>query len=505
MRKTIFLPLLLSLAACGQSESDLLGAARQAVAQQDYNTARIRLVSALKADPANPLLLDLLADVQLRLGDGAGARTTLDRLAAAGGKGLRFDQLMAEMLVMTDKPEEALKRLGEDAAPESLRIRANALLSLDSTEKAVELWQAGTAQGITRDALRLAYDYGSYLANTGDIARARSLQAQMAAVDANAFETLMLAAEIARETDDAAGAAASYTQAMKAFPMRIEPVCGQADIYDMTGQLKDGLALLQQADARMPGQPCVVEARVSFLAQLGEWGKIRDMLQNFESDLDPASGIGMSYAEAVMRLGRPELARAMFNRALAEDPENPYARLMLGEAQLETGDAASAYATLAPMARSVLAGQRELQLGERAAKAAGSPDATAFAARLAAGSWKQAQAINAQGLAAVARQDWPAAISAWQRLAAPQDPEVQRRLAYALHRAGRSAEAIAAADQALALDPENADTLYTAGIVRTESKLDQARGLALLEQARQREPDNWKVRDALAKAKAAAG
>ena len=152
----------------------------------------------------NPVLFIDRRERLLHLG-----RHCRDRLAAAGGKGLRFDQLMAEMLVMTDKPEEALKRLGEDAAPESLRIRANALLSLDSTEKAVELWQAGTAQVITRDALRLAYDYGSYLANAGDIARARSLQAQMAAVDANAFETLMLAAEIARETDDAAGAAAS--------------------------------------------------------------------------------------------------------------------------------------------------------------------------------------------------------------------------------------------------------------------------------------------------------
>lgn len=505
MRRTIFLPVLLSLTACGQSESDLLGAARQSIAQQDFNTARIRLVSALKADPVDPVLLDLLADVQLRLGDGTAARTTLGRLAAAGGKGPRFDQLTAEMLVLTDKPAEALKRLGGDASPESLRIRANALSALGDPEKAVQLWQVGTARGITRQSLRLAYDYGSYLAGTGDIAGARSLQAEMAAVDGKAFETLMLAAKIALETDDPAGAAASYTQAMKAFPMRIEPVCGQANVYDMTGQLKDGLALLQQAEARIPGQPCVVEARVSFFAQLGEWGKIRDMLQNFEADLDPASGIGMSYAEAVMRLGRPELARAMFNRALAEDPGNPFARLMLGEAQLATGDAASAYATLAPLARSVLAGQRELQLAERAAKAVGSPDAATFAARLASGSWQQAQAINTAGLAAVARQDWPAAISAWQRLANPQDPEIQRRLAFALHRAGRTAEAVVAADRALALDPENPDTLYTAGIVRTEGKVDQARGIALLEQARQREPDNWIVRDALARAKAAAG
>lgn len=167
MRKTIILPLLLGLAACGQGEADMLGAAREALAQQDLQTARIRLLSAVKADPRNAVLLDLLADVQLRLGDGTSARDTLNRLAAAGGKGLRFEQLTAEMLLLTGRPEDALKRLGQDDSPESLRIRAAALLALDDIEKAVPIWEYGTARGVTRDGLRLAYDYGSYLAGWG--------------------------------------------------------------------------------------------------------------------------------------------------------------------------------------------------------------------------------------------------------------------------------------------------------------------------------------------------
>ena len=195
----------------------------------------------------------------------------------------------------------------------------------------------------------------------------------------------------------------------------------------------------------------------------------------------------------------------MFNRALAISPQNPYARLMLSEAQLATGDAAAAYATVAPLARSVLAGEQELDLGRRAAAAAGSPDAAGYAARLANGSWKQVQTINAQGLAAVSRRDWPAAIAAWQQLGGADDAEIQRRLAYALHRAGRSPEAVIAADRVLVLQPENPDALYLAGLVRTEGGLDRERGVALLEQASQRQPSNWLFREALAKAKAAAG
>lgn len=505
MRKTIILPLLLSLAACGQSESDMLGAAREALAQQDLQTARIRLISAVKEDPRNAALLDLLAEVQLRLGDGTSARDTLNRLAAAGGKGLRFEQLTAEMLLLTGRPQDALKRLGQDSSPESLRIRAAALLALDDIERAVPLWEYGTARGVGRDGLRLAFDCGSYLAGSGDLAKARALHGQMTAADPEAFETRMLAARIALESGDAAGARDSYAIAIKAFPRRIEPICGQAEAYDMAGALKEGLDLLAEAEARMPGEPCVTEVRVSLLSQMGEWGKIRDLLQNSEANLNPASGLGMSYAEAVMRLGRPELARAMFNRALAISPQNPYARLMLSEAQLATGDAAAAYATVAPLARSVLAGEQELDLGRRAAAAAGSPDAAGYAARLANGSWKQVQTINAQGLAAVSRRDWPAAIAAWQQLGGADDAEIQRRLAYALHRAGRSPEAVIAADRVLVLQPENPDALYLAGLVRTEGGLDRERGVALLEQASQRQPSNWLFREALAKAKAAAG
>lgn len=285
----------------------------------------------------------------------------------------------------------------------------------------------------------------------------------------------------------------------------MDPVCGLAEAHDLAGALKEGLAVLAEAEARMPGEPCATEARVSLLSQLGEWGKIRDLLQDDEANLDPASGLGMSYAEAVMRLGRPELARAMFNRALAIAPQNPYARLMLSEAQLATGDAAAAHATVAPLANSILAGEQELDLGRRAAAAAGYPDAAGYAARLASGSWKQVQAINAEGLAAVSRRDWSAAVSAWQRIGGTDDAEIQRRLAYALHRAGRSSEALAAADRMLALQPDNPDSLYLAGLVRTESGLDRVRGVALLEQASQRQPGNWRYREALAKAKTAAG
>jgi Tfp pilus assembly protein PilF len=90
----------------------------------------------------------------------------------------------------------------------------------------------------------------------------------------------------------------------------------------------------------------------------------------------------MTYAEALLRLGHPEQARAMFAQALLLSPQNPYARLMLAEAQLAVGDAASALRTVRPLSDSVLAGPRELELALNAAKSAADPAAASIAARL---------------------------------------------------------------------------------------------------------------------------
>jgi Flp pilus assembly protein TadD len=54
----------------------------------------------------------------------------------------------------------------------------------------------------------------------------------------------------------------------------------------------------------------------------------------------------------LLRLGRAEQARAIYAKALLLSPQNPFARLMLAEAQLATGDAATAYATVKPLADS---------------------------------------------------------------------------------------------------------------------------------------------------------
>ncbi|WP_156484040.1 tetratricopeptide repeat protein, partial [Novosphingobium subterraneum] len=209
---------------------------------------------------------------------------------------------------------------------------------------------------------------------------------------------------------------------------------------------------------------------------------------------------GLSYAEAMLRTGHPEQARAMFQRALTRSPNNPFARIMLAEAQLATGDSLAAFGTVRPLAASQLAGPRELELAVKAADAAGLPDATPLRARLRAAQAGQAQSLAAEGQAALAREDWSAAAQAYAQLAqSGDDPEVLKRLALALSHAGKGEEAIRAADKARALRPEDPDTLYMAGLVRARTGTDLPTAITLLRKASSAEPTNAVFRNTLAR------
>lgn len=111
-----------------------------------------------------------------------------------------------------------------------------------------------------------------------------------------------------------------------------------------------------------------------------------------------------------------------------------------------------------------------------------------------------------QGEDALARQQWARAVAIYTRLLQRgEDAEVLKRLALAQGRLGDAASAIARADRAQALSPDNPDYLYVAGIVRLDSGRDVGEAVRLLERAAAIDPGNRAISRDLARAKAAAG
>ncbi|MEI6642030.1 MAG: tetratricopeptide repeat protein [Novosphingobium sp.] len=505
MKRALTIAALLATAACSRADpAAQLAAAQHAFAAEDYAAARSDVLAALDADSDNREMLLLLARTQLRLGDGDGAQSTLSRLEDAGVHTPELMRLKAEAAILRGQPEAALTLLGQGGDAEAWRLRAAAHGALDDAPAALEALRRGMAVG--GQNYDLVHDYAAFLIAAQDFEGAGVTLQTLKALGPKRLDTLMIAGSLATRQGRLEDAKREFSAAADAFPARVEPLTALASLADMSGQVDAALALVARAAKIAPAHLEVIELTVQLASEKGDWETVRKTLVGQETSLDPRSGNGMTYAEALLRLGHPEQARAMFAQALLLSPQNPYARLMLAEAQLAVGDAASALRTVRPLSDSVLAGPRELDLALRAAKAAGDPMAATIAARLQSPQLKLNQQFAATGQAAFNRQDWKAALAAYGQIPGHEnDAEVLRRMAAAAVRTGDTDAAIGYADRALAMAPRNADMLHTAALVRLEAGRDREQMLRLMREASHLDPANRLFRADLARAVAAAG
>lgn len=503
MKKTLILPLALLIASCGDDPAARFARARDEIAGMELGAARIDLTAALAAKGDDAELLKLLAGVQLRLGDGDGAQSSADRLERLGFKGAELNQIRAEAALLRGKPEQALTMLADDNSTTAWRVRAAAKIALKDTQGGIDAMRRGIAVG--NDPLLLR-DYARFLIDAQDLDGAQAQVATLFRLQADSFDALMLSADIAARRGKLADAHATLDRAAKRYPKLADPWMARAKAYDIEGKLDDAIAMTERAAALAPDDRGVTDLQVQFASMKGDWEQVRTVLAKQESTLDPISPNGLTYAESMLRTGHPEQARALFQRALSRSPNNPYSRLMLAQAQMATGDAAAAYATVRPLSDSLIAGEDELDVAEKAARAMGSPDADALKGRLAAVRTSQSVELNRKGRAAIASEDWNGAIAAYGQLAQMgKDAEVLKRLSLALSHAGRVDEAIAAADEARTLRPEDPDMTYMAGYVRAVGGKDRATALSLLKQASDTDPGNAVFKRSLARFSTAQG
>ena len=505
MKRAALLAALLLVSACSRADQAAqFAAAQKAYAAEDYASARAQVLGALDGDGTNRDMLLLFARTQLKLSDGDGAQATLARLEEAGFTSPELVRMKAEAAILRGQPQAALDLLGRDGTAEGWRVRAAAHNALDNGPAALEALRRGLA--VDGRHYALLHDYARFLIAAQDFPAAARTIETMRQIGPDRLDTLMMAGTLAAQQGQLDAAQRSYAAAAERYPVRVEPLTALASLADMRGQLDTALAFVARAAKIAPDHPEVTDLTVLLASEKGDWETVRKTLVSQELTLDPRSANGMSYAEALLRLGHPEHARAMFAKALLLSPQNPYARIMLAESQLAVGDAVSALRTVRPLSDSVLAGERELDLAVRAAKAANDPVAGALLARLHSPALKVNQQLVSLGQAALFRQDWQTALTTFGQIPGHEnDPEVLRRMALAASRAGKTDVALGYADRALDLAPRNADMLHTAALVRLEAGRDRDQMLRLMKAASQLDPANRLFRADLARAAAASG
>lgn len=495
----------LALAACSASPETLLSRAEAAYATHDFKAAQLHLAEVLKARPADPAALLLHARTSLALGDGTGARASLNALPASA-RPSDFALLQGEAALLRQNAEEALAVVARDRSAEAWRIRAQAALLKGNDADAASAFAAGQRAGGPQ--VRLLADQARWLLHKGDLASARPLIARALAGDPASLDANLVDARLAVAGGDLARALSVYDKIAKAWPGNLAALVGKAGVLGDLGRTRDMKDVLAQADKAGVNSADLVWLQARAAAADGNWKAARDLLQANEAVLADRSEAQILYAQVLVKLGQPEQARARLQRLqrlLTGDPGNAALRRALAEAAMAARDPAGAVEALRPLASRPDAAAADLRLLAEAARQAGDPEAPRLARRAQFPAAQELARLLAQADTAMKARNWGNAIAAYEQIMALTDgrnPLVLNNLAYAQDQLGNAPVALDYAIRALAAAPSNPSVMDTAGWLMVRTGKDKARGLALLQQAAAKAPANATIRQHLAAAQA---
>lgn len=499
MRKIIILPVLLALAACAETPEEQAAAARQAFAANDFAQARVLAAAALEAMPGNRQLLLLQARTLLALGDGAGAGAALQKLAAMGGVPEQAE-LTAEAALLRSAPQAAREALAGRTTSEADRLRALAAIQDGDTGAAASFLAKAVAKG---DNARAFADLARLRLMERDLAAASALADKAAALAPQGIDTLLIKGQIALVKGDLKPALDIYSTAAKQYPASLAALTGQAAALGDLGRYKEMLAAADRAAEVAPRNLQIAYLRARAGVAMKNWELVRSTVQPLEAELPAVHPLRPLYAEALLNLGRSELAGAQLVPIARVQPGNRQVAVLLAEARLAGKDAPGAVAALQAIADSPQARPEELALMARAAKAAGDPRAAEYDRRARSPSPQVVGGDLAEADAAVQRGDWAKAAIAYDRILAATrggNALVLNNMAYAQSMLGNHGRARDFADQALKLAPDNASVLDTSGWVRFRSGQDLENAKRLLRRAAEQAPQNRTIQLHLAEA-----
>lgn len=505
MKRTLILPALLVLSACGDSPEQSFAKARHEFSAHDYAAARIHLAAALQERPGNRDMLLLQARTLLALGDGDGAGTALQTLIGARPPVGELAELASEAALLRKAPDVALGFLGDDVSVEAERLRALALIQKLDMTGAQQHFEKGLGAG---GSVRLFADYARFRLLSGDIAGADELAAKAVKAAPDGIDTLLVGAVLAVRHGNLQRALDLFVRAGKLYPSSIAALTGQAAVLGDLGRTDEMRTILTRAAALAPHDSTIVFLRARDALARKDWAGVRDVIQPMESSLPVVDPLRQIYGEALFNLGQHDQAIAQLDPIVRAAPGNREAVRFLAEAKLASGDAAGAAETLRPLANDPSARPEELMLMAKIAKANGDPAAASYEARARRPAPQSLGQDLADGDAAMRSGNWAGAVQAYDRLLAATDGKnvvVLNNMAYAQLMLGNNAEALDFAGRALKIAPDNPSVLDTAGWAQFRSGQDVGKARQMLRRAAQLAPKNATIRAHLAEAERAPG
>ncbi|WP_128892556.1 tetratricopeptide repeat protein [Erythrobacter sp. HKB08] len=344
---TTALGALVLLAGCSQSPEEKLADAQAYFAGNEYTAARLELTSALKDNPSDVVLLELLARTQLKLRDGEGTLAALERLSAEGVELGDASLLRAEAEVLRGRPEDALALLADMSSAEAARIRALALVADDRIDEAREAMKAGLEADGPKAALHA--DYALFALADGDRETAATYAASAYAEDPKALGALLAKAGVAIAEGKGAQALAHYETASKLYPESRDAMIGRIRQLAESGRVDEAAPLIEDAYAKAPQDVDFAFLAARLDVERGEWDDARSKLQRVERDMRDNPDGQLLYARTLLEAEQVALAESILRRLNARFPEHPGSAALLAEVFLSRGDNANARRVLVPV------------------------------------------------------------------------------------------------------------------------------------------------------------
>ncbi|QGU32986.1 tetratricopeptide repeat protein [Thermochromatium tepidum] len=309
------------------------------VDEREFSSARQVFESMLREYPKDPDILFAVGILSLQLEDLAGARLHFGRLYETG-----------------QRQDEAAFYLGQTAE------RAEDIATaLD--------WYARVGGAHADDArVRLAF----LRAKRGEVSQAREILQQMRDQSSdNALALFMVEAEILEEVGRSEEARAVYDEALAVFPENDSLLyarglhamkhgwieLGERDLRqiiasdpehadalnalgytlaDQTDRFEEALALIERAHALKPDEPAILDSLGWVYYRLGDLERALEYLQQANALLQDGE-IAAHLGEVLWALGRHAEAWAVWDKAVAADPDHVYLQAVVSRHRLSRG------------------------------------------------------------------------------------------------------------------------------------------------------------------------
>ncbi|WP_114954564.1 tetratricopeptide repeat protein [Sphingosinicella terrae] len=439
--------LLFALAACG-SDGTALERGRAAFAAGDLRTARVELMNALQAQPADSEARLIHAQILLALGDGIAAESELARARQTGIAAERIRHLLAHARLLQRDPEGALAQSAGAVPPHlayAARIRGRALMALGNNEAAAAEFDRAIALGPGDSDVWT--DVARFRRAGGDVGGALQAADRAVAARPRNVEALVLRGELTRSQYGLIAALPWFDRALGVDAEHVTARLERAITYGDLGRMTEMLADAREVH-RITGGHATAYYLQSVLAARARNFALARSLYNRTGGAFDSTPAGMLLLSAIdFETGNVEQAAGRLAGLVARQPGNRKARRLLAAAQWRMGDSTAAALTLRAVVERPDADSYSLTLMGRILAAQG--DAAAASRYLARAAQPQPDALTA--LEALPEGEFAALREA--AVAHPGDGPLQVRLVSALLARGLGEEALARARAIQAANP----------------------------------------------------